>query len=146
MKEIILTLPYAPSVNHYKKVGRTIRTKNGKMYQQKINSSATNRFYEDSCLIICAYMAINRMKTPIPATISLEVCIDIYPPDKRRRDVDNCAKIILDSLQRGGLLEDDNQIDRLLIQRKEIIQYGKVIIRISELKKEIVNGLFLYIL
>ena len=42
---IELTLPYPPSVNHYKTVGRLTRTKTSKVYQQRINSSETHSYY-----------------------------------------------------------------------------------------------------
>jgi crossover junction endodeoxyribonuclease RusA len=48
----------------------------------------------------------------------LNVQIQIYPPDKRRRDIDNCAKAILDALGSSGLYEDDSQIDYLALERK----------------------------
>lgn len=66
------------------------------------------------------------------ATISIEVVLCLHPPDKRRRDIDNGIKIILDGLQRGGLIQDDYQISRLYVQRGDIIPHGKVIVRVSE--------------
>ena len=56
---------------------------------------------------------------PIQSTISAEVYL--YPPDKRKRDIDNPIKVLLDSLVKGGLLQDDSKIARLLIERCEII-------------------------
>lgn len=49
----------------------------------------------------------------------LVVTIDAYPPDRRRRDLDNCLKAMVDALQHGGLYPDDSKIDRILIQRRE---------------------------
>jgi Holliday junction resolvase RusA-like endonuclease len=34
--------------------------------------------------------------------------LELRPPDKRRRDVDNVAKAVLDALQIGGWLTDDS--------------------------------------
>jgi crossover junction endodeoxyribonuclease RusA len=71
------------------------------------------------------------MDLPIEGDISMELYV--YPPDARKRDIDNLAKVTCDSLVRGGLIQDDNQISRLLIERRDIIDQGKVIVRIKEL-------------
>lgn len=39
------------------------------------------------------------------------------PPDNRRRDLDNLLKGTLDSLQHANIYPDDNQIDKLKIER-----------------------------
>jgi crossover junction endodeoxyribonuclease RusA len=131
--ECTLELPWPQSVNHFKKVGRIVRTKKGKLYQKRINSDATKQFYRDVWVKICALKATTANWRPIESTIALEVSISLYPPDKRRRDIDNPVKLILDSLQRGGLIEDDYAIARLLIERCNILPEGKVIVRIKEL-------------
>jgi len=56
----------------------------------------------------------------------------LFMPDKRRRDIDNYNKILLDSLT-GIVWEDDSQIDILTIGRDEVIKGGKVIITVREL-------------
>lgn len=129
---IELELSWPPSVNSYKKVGKLTRTKTGKLYQPKVNSPETNRFYFEVWGRILALNAKEGVKFVYSSTISLEVTIDLYPPDNRRRDIDNGIKIIFDSLQRGGLIEDDFQIARLLVTRRDIIPKGKVIVRIQE--------------
>jgi crossover junction endodeoxyribonuclease RusA len=40
----------------------------------------------------------------------VRVTLDLYPPDCRRRDADNCEKVIFDALVRAGVLEDDSCI------------------------------------
>lgn len=76
----------------------------------------------------------------VPRTIKplagrLMVSVILYPPDKRRRDIDNPIKILLDSLQRACVFEDDSQIDRLLVERGAQVKGGscKVIIMPYEL-------------
>ena len=130
---IELILPFPPSVNHYKKIGRTVVTKKGKSYQARINSPETKLFYYEVWLKIRSLSAAKRMEMAPHSTIVLQVCIDLHPPDKRRRDVDNNIKIILDSLVRGGLIEDDSQIHRLVVEKKGIIPQGQTIVRIEEL-------------
>jgi|SRR5271156_4451649 len=127
---IELILPWPPSVNHYKRIGRTIATKNGKMYQQRVNSKETVGFYYEVWLKIHAYKGIKRINMPLESTISMEVYL--HPPDNRKRDIDNPIKVLLDSLVRGGLLKDDSQISRLLIERRDIIAQGQVVVKIEE--------------
>lgn len=61
----------------------------------------------------------------------LSMLIDAYPPDKRRRDLDNIFKSCLDSLQHAGVYPDDSQIDDLRITRNAS-RAGKIIVQISE--------------
>jgi crossover junction endodeoxyribonuclease RusA len=129
MNNISITLPYPPTVNHYKKVGRTITTKRGKIFQQKINSPQTNRFFYEVWLKIQTLKAQEGLKSFDDDTISVEVYI--YPPDKRKRDIDNPIKPLLDSLQKAGMYNDDNQIARLLITRCNTIDQGQIIVRIA---------------
>lgn len=124
-KMIELTLPYPPSVNHYKKVGSIRATRRGKLYQTRFNSTETLAFI---CLVIniCRTQGVKSFGS---ATISLEV--DVYPPDKRKRDLSNILKVLEDSLMRGGCFDDDSQIALLLVKRCSIIKQGKIIVRIE---------------
>jgi len=133
MKEIVLTLPYPPSVNHYKKVGRLARTKTGKIYQPRVNTETTKRFYAEVWVMIKQWMAAEGLKEPLGEEIYME--IDLFPPDARKRDIDNPCKPLIDSIQKAGLFIDDNQISTLLIARKSIIKHGKVIVRIKPVVK-----------
>lgn len=131
-----LELPYPPSVNSYKRVGRTVMTKKGKIYQQRVNTAKTNLFYYEVWVIIKNLKAIKRISMPIDSTIDLCLSVDAYFPDKRVRDLDNILKALLDSLVKGGLIKDDSQIKKLLITRCGIERpKGKIIIRISEYEK-----------
>lgn len=134
MTEIELVLPYPPSVNHYKKRGQTKITKTGKTYQALVNTDATKRFYYEVWMIVRSQMGLKRIPMPLDATIDLEVCIDLHPPDNRRRDIDNTTKLIFDSLQRSGLIVDDNQIARLVVERMAVYSpQGKIILRIKSM-------------
>lgn len=128
---IELELPFPPSVNHYKKIGRLVRTAKGKLYQKRVNSNQTKQFYIDVFVIVNNLKSKEGVSFFERATISVE--IDIYPPDKRKYDIDNSCKVLLDSLQKANVYQDDNQIARLLIQRKEIKKEGKVLVRIFEI-------------
>ena len=130
---IEIELPYPPTVNHYKRAGRVVTMASGKKYQLRVNTDATKQFYYEAWLRIRSLIANVAVKSFDSATI-LSVELDVYPPDKRRRDIDNLAKVTLDALVKGGLMVDDYQIARLLNTRMDIIKQGKVIVRIQELK------------
>lgn len=62
----------------------------------------------------------------------LEVEIMLRPPDRRRRDIDNTLKALLDAMQAGGVYLDDSQIDSLHVQRCEPVKDGMVWVEITE--------------
>lgn len=69
--------------------------------------------------------------TEKPLVGFLSVELYFYPPDNRRRDLDNVQKCLLDSLEKGGLLSDDYQIKRLLSERLDKIKGGRVDVKIK---------------
>jgi crossover junction endodeoxyribonuclease RusA len=112
---IELELPFPPSVNHYyRRVGpRTLISREGRAYREKV------------CSLLAA------LRVPI-FTGPLDVEIEVFPPDRRRRDLDNLQKSLLDSLQHGELYEDDSQIAKLTIEKQECVAGGMVIVRVQE--------------
>jgi len=56
----------------------------------------------------------------------------VNAPDKRRRDLDNLPKALLDGLTHSGIWDDDSQIDDLRIMRGEIVKGGSVTVVIDE--------------
>lgn len=68
----------------------------------------------------------------LPMEGKLSVLIEVYPPDHRRRDIDNVSKVTLDSLQYAGVYRDDYQIDDLRIIRREVVKDGKLIVTIEQ--------------
>ena len=65
----------------------------------------------------------NRIK---PLVGRLAMAIELYPPDNRRRDIDNPTKGVLDALQHGGAYADDCQIDYLSISRGLVEKGGRM--------------------
>lgn len=115
---IELDLPYPPSVNHYyRRHGhRTLISRKGRAYRQAV------------CDIVAA-SGLPVMEGP------LAIEIEIYPPDMRRRDLDNVAgKALLDSLQHAGLYHDDNQIVKLSAARMDVVPHGAAIVRLERAK------------
>jgi Holliday junction resolvase RusA-like endonuclease len=111
-----IELPYPPSINHYwRRVGyRMIISREGRRFRESV----------------VAILAAMRLE---PLTGPLDVEVDLYPPDRRKRDLDNSIKALLDALQHGGAYLDDSQIVRLVITKREPVVNGKTIVRIQEL-------------
>ena len=99
---ITLELPWPPSVNHYyRHVGpRVIISRDGRQYRDIVASRIREA-------------AIKKFDGPV------ELNIQLYPPDKRRRDVDNILKCVLDTLTYGGVYFDDSQVRRLTVEKLE---------------------------
>lgn len=116
MNEIIKDLPYPPTINHYYK-----RQKNGAVY-----IGMKGRTYRNA-------VAVNFHRCD-PIEGKVKIHIDVYPPDKRRRDLDNINKCLLDSIQCAGIIKDDYDIDELSMKRHAPIPGGKVSITLSKVK------------
>ena len=110
-----IELPYPPSVNHYWRVwrGRMIISRGGRAYHQKVAAAARRAGVQ-------------------PLSGRLAVRVELYPPDRRRRDIDNTQKSLLDALQRAGAFHDDSQIVWLLIEKAQVFPGGKVIVEIFQ--------------
>lgn len=134
MTKIQLALPWPPSVNHYKKAGGVYKTKNGKLYQPRINTLETTNYFYEVWVSVKQMNATQGLKSFDSATIVVE--IDAYPPDNRKRDLDNICKVLLDSMVHAKLFNDDSQIARLTVERFGIIPKGQVIVRIYEFDKD----------
>lgn len=64
----------------------------------------------------------------------IKVYIELYPSDRRRRDIDNLLKPLLDSFTKAGVWNDDSQIKDLRIVMKNVvpIAYTKVFVETIE--------------
>jgi crossover junction endodeoxyribonuclease RusA len=113
-----LTLPYPPSINHYwRHVGpRTLISREGRTFRQNV----------------CALLGGGGPRKP-PAGGRIALCMDAFPPDRRRRDLDNLQKGTCDALQHAGVYVDDSQIDVLLSQRRNIVPGGRLDVLILDL-------------
>ena len=115
------TLPWPPTVNSYyrhKVIGKLATvyvTQEGKAYRKAVNL----------CLME------HGVKT-YELEGDLRVEIEVFPPDKRKRDIDNLLKSLLDSLTHAQVWKDDNQISDLRIYRNPIIA-GMVKVRVYEI-------------
>lgn len=113
----VLYLPWPPTVNHY----YGVKTGGGKYIKEP---GKTFRWRAKAAMLETGGSK---------ATGRLSVRIVANPPDKRRRDLDNLLKCLLDALQHAGCYDDDEQIDRLLIERREVVAGGRLTVFIEQL-------------
>jgi crossover junction endodeoxyribonuclease RusA len=50
----------------------------------------------------------------------------VYPPDLKRRDLDNLCKAVLDALQHAGVYPDDFRICQLYVERCSVRSFGEI--------------------
>lgn len=100
----LLSLPFPPTVNHiwrYTAQGVYL-TPTGRLYKQRV---------VDAVLLSGVRSAWDHYTGPV------QVEITAYMPDRRKRDLDNCLKIVLDGLTQSGIWNDDSQIASIQICR-----------------------------
>lgn len=104
-----IELPYPPSVNHlWRRVGcRMYLSQGGRAFRRAVQAALAEQGVR-------------------PIAGRLAVTIVVHPPDRRRRDLDNVLKALLDALQHGGAYHDDAQIDILHVRRDVCAPGGRV--------------------
>jgi crossover junction endodeoxyribonuclease RusA len=113
--EVVLTLPWPPSVNNYytrNKWGGVSINKKGKAYRARV---------AESVLLHGNPQIEGRVR----------ITIRLHPPDNRKRDLDNTKKALLDAIQHAQVYSDDEQIDEDHTVRGTPIKDGAVLIRIE---------------
>jgi crossover junction endodeoxyribonuclease RusA len=117
---VTLRLPLPPSVNSYWHSwrGRTVLSKAGRDYKKTIKE----------------YVAENNL--PKFGAARLFAYITVFPKDRRKIDIDNRLKSLLDSLQDAGLFDDDEQFDEITIARGVIKKGGECTIVVATLNED----------
>ena len=114
-------LGWPPSVNH--------------LYQNRRNGgrfrTAKARQYE----IDCKKTIHDYGKGSVDPDARFSVSIVAYPPDRRRRDIDNLLKPILDAIQSAKVITDDSQIDQLAIRRSAPTKGGSIVVSVEEIEE-----------
>jgi crossover junction endodeoxyribonuclease RusA len=117
-----LTLPWPPSANTYYRhvsrgplAGRTLLSEAGRAYRKAVDA------------VVAQARARKALAVP------LEIRIAAFPPDRRKRDLDNLLKSVLDCLEASGVIENDNLIESLSIYRAERVAGGQLEVQITTL-------------
>lgn len=116
MGEVNFEIPWPPSVNrYYRHVGpRVLISREGRRFRRMCVSRLAGQF--------------RKLAGKVKFTA------EFYPPDSRRRDLDNVLKCTLDALVHAGLMEDDSQIKHLDVRMGEPVPpEGLVYIRLEEI-------------
>jgi crossover junction endodeoxyribonuclease RusA len=94
-----MTLPWPPSVNTYWRMfkGRMLISRDGREYRTRVAEEVVDQ-------------KVHKFGKRL-----LVIEIEAQRPDKRRRDLDNLLKAVLDSLAHAGVFEDDSQVVDLRI-------------------------------
>lgn len=105
---IELQIPFPPSVNSMWRTprsgplaGRTMLSEDGRRYRRAV---------ADAVLVARAGRQFRQR---------LAVTIEARMPDRRKRDLDNLPKAVLDGLTHAGVWLDDGQIDDLRVWRSD---------------------------
>ena len=112
-----LILPYPPTMNTYwRHVGyRTLISREGRTFRRNV----------------CALLGGGRRGPPTSGRLAL--AMDAFPPDRRRRDLDNLPKSVLDAIGHAGVYADDSQIDLLVIRRRDVVPGGRLKVEVFDL-------------
>lgn len=113
---IELTLPWPPSVNRY-----------WRTFQGRMIISAEGRSYRKA---VADQVLIQRGAKHYEGSVRVE--IKAFRPDKRKRDLDNLLKAVLDSCTHAGVWVDDSNIVDLRIYWADDIG-GMLKVKVSEL-------------
>lgn len=133
--DLTIILPFPPSVNHYWP-NRIAKNKAGKMYVQTYISAAGKAFKRKVARALQAQLGGER--EPILGHCRLYVAL--HAPDSRRRDVDNYAKALLDSLTDAGVWADDSQIRDLRLVWGAVLPGGKAVVTIRQMPAAMEQG------
>ncbi len=114
------TLAYPPTVNHiwrYSAHGVYL-TPRGRVYKDSVRSQ----------------VRLTGWSSAYTGRVAVEILV--YPPDRRRRDIDNIPKIVFDSLTYSGVWEDDCQVDELSVRRMPPKRGGEIEVTVSAWEAE----------
>ena len=134
MNAIELSLPFPPSTNHYY---RTVELPVGVGQRpcptcKRRRTRAVTMISEDGRKYAEQVARLVYAKGATPLVGPLVVEIELFPPDRRERDVDNYQKPLLDSLkhrqakpgkprQVAWVFEDDSQIVTLITHKRMVV-------------------------
>ena len=102
---LMIELPFPPSINHAWKLRVVGKRAMVYMSQEALNFRAEVK---------------RRVGTITSTKARLSVTITLYAPNKRRYDIDNRVKAVLDAFTHAGVWDDDEQIDMITVFRGDV--------------------------
>ena len=115
---LVLSLPFPPSMNTYWRTirGMTVLSKQGREFKAAVADYVVE------------------YRVPKLGDSKLRVSMVLFPRDKRKIDIDNRIKAVLDALQDAGVFNDDFQVDELSIVRGKTIKGGAIRVLIEQIE------------
>lgn len=116
-------LPWPPSVNHYWKHGKMGRVFLGE----------AGKKFRAGCV-----GAVREWNAGRGVAAAGKVALEVYAirPDRRKRDIDNILKALLDGLVHAGVLDDDSQVAELHVVMGEVEAPGRTRVTVRRLEDE----------
>jgi crossover junction endodeoxyribonuclease RusA len=117
---LVLTLPFPPSINTYWRTwnGRTLLSKEGRLFKKAVADY------------------VIEYRVPKLGDSKLRISMVLFPRDKRKIDIDNRIKSVLDALGDAGVFTDDFQVDELSIVRGVTIKGGAIRVIIEQIHSD----------
>jgi crossover junction endodeoxyribonuclease RusA len=112
-----LELPWPPSVNHYWR-----RNPRGGNY-----ISAEGKTYLQHVALLMRQARVKPVEGPVSFKVRL------HPPNRKRRDLDNSLKVLIDAVAKGGALGDDFQIKHIEASMLDVVPDGHATVTIEPL-------------
>jgi len=123
---ICFYVDFPPSINNYYSFNR-----------HGIFIKAAGRRYRERCAA-----DVREQNCKVQVSDSLHVTLVLHAPDRRRRDLDNYQKCLLDALTHAGVWEDDSQLEQMAVFRGHPVSGGKVAIILQQAGPPIPYGMY----
>ena len=112
------TISLPPSVNHYTKRtrhGGVMLTDKARAYKREV------------------YSQVGHLATREPSQARLAGEFIVHPANKRKFDLDNKMKLILDALEDARFFVVDEQFDEIVLRRGSVVKGGRVDVVLCEI-------------
>ena len=124
---LTVRLPWPPSVNRYYRCLCRFVAKLRIYRGQPTLSRHALSFRDEAAYELMAHSG------RFAAEARLSLAIEAYPPDKRRRDLDNTLKASCDAFEMCKVMVNDAQIDKIVIIRCPIVKGGEMVVHLREI-------------
>jgi len=128
---VILELPFPPTANTYYrtvrmgKLCRVILSNRARVYKEEVAREVSTIQNNNETRFDCL---------PFLPSDRISIDIKLYAPNRRKYDIDNRIKPLLDALAFAVVFPDDEAVDKIIVTRQEIVKGGKVIVELQKIK------------